>query len=90
LQGDHNVLSTTPGAVLIAGLDDAHRTEITLDGVRVEGVTLEQVHGRFATMTLGPAGTNLDFSKTDIMVVSIGGAVVPSAFSCEGKFVPMQ
>jgi len=85
-----NVLSTTPGAVLIAGLDDAHRTEITLDGVRVEGVAPEQVHGRFATMTLGPAGTNLDFSKTEIKVVPFVGAVVPSAFSCEGKFVPMQ
>ena len=76
--------------MLIAGLDDAHRTEITLDGVRVEGMTPEQVHGRFATMTLGPAGTNLDFSKTEVKVVPFSGAGVPSRFSCEGRFVPMQ
>ena len=86
-----NVVDTTPGDVLLAGLDDAHTTEVTLDGVKVEGITPEQVHGRFATVTLGPGGTNLDFSKTDIKVVgSKGKGSEDGAFSCEGKFVPMQ
>jgi polygalacturonase len=94
-----NVIDTTPGDVLIAGLNDDHRTEITLDGVRVVGITPAQVHGRFATVTLGPLGTNLDFSKTEIKVVpakagpapSTSDAAVPApAFSCEEKFVPMQ
>ena len=94
-----NVIDTTPGDVLIAGLNDAHRTEVTLDGVRVVGITPAQVHGRFATVTLGPLGTNLDFSKTEIKVVpakagpapsTSDAAVAPAAFSCEEKFVPMQ
>jgi len=86
-----NVVDTTPGDVLLAGLDDAHMTELTLDGVKVEGITPEQVHGRFATVTLGPGGTNLDFSKTDIKVVgSPAKGSEDGAFSCDGKFVPMQ
>ncbi len=92
-----NVIDTTPGDVLIAGLNDDHRTEVTLDGVRVDGITPQQVHGHFATVTLGPMGSNLDFSATDIKVVpsktssptSDSGAKEP-AFTCDGKFVPMQ
>jgi polygalacturonase len=95
----HNVIDTTPGDVLIAGLNDDHRTEVTLDGVRIDGITPQQVHGHFATVTLGPLGTNLNFSATDIKVVPGKAAAAPSqsdaaitepAFSCEEKFVPMQ
>jgi polygalacturonase len=95
----HNVIDTTPGDVLIAGLNDDHRTEVTLDGVRIEGITPQQVHGHFATVTLGPLGTNLNFSATDIKVVPAPAAGPASdsntatsepAFSCEGVFVPMQ
>jgi polygalacturonase len=94
-----NVIDTTPGDVLIAGLNDDHRTEVSLDGVRVVGITPAQVHGRFATVTLGPLGTNLDFGGTEIKVVpakagpapsTSDATVVPRAFSCEEKFVPMQ
>ncbi len=94
-----NVIDTTPGDVLIAGLNDDHRTEVTLDGVRINGITPSQVHGHFATVTLGPLGTNLNFSATDIKVVpakagagstETGEAEAEPAFSCEDKFVPMQ
>jgi len=94
-----NVIDTTPGDVLIAGLNDDHRTEVTLDGVRVDGITSQQVHGHFATVTLGPLGTNLNFSATDIKVIPAkalpassqsDAATTEPAFSCEGKFVPMQ
>jgi polygalacturonase len=95
-----NVIDATPGDVLIAGLNDDHRTEVTLDGVWIDGMTPQQVHGRFARVTLGPMGTNLNFSATDIRVVPAKGASTPAgtgataseepAFSCEGKFVPMQ
>jgi hypothetical protein len=47
----HNGVDTTPGDVLLAGLADAPTTEVTLDGVSVEGITSAQVHGRFATVT---------------------------------------
>ena len=68
------MIDTTPGDVLIAGLNDDHRTEVTLNGVRVDGITPAQVHGHFATVTLGPLGTNLNFSGTDIKVVQAKGA----------------
>jgi polygalacturonase len=92
-----NVIDTTPGDVLIAGLNDDHRTEVTLDGVRIEGITPQQVHGHFATVTLGPEGSNLDFNATDIKVIraqlgstSSDAAAKESAFGCDEKFVPMQ
>ena len=94
-----NVIDTTPGDVLIAGLNDDHRTEVALDGVRIDGITPLQVHGRFATVTLGPQGTNLNFSATDIKVIPAKATPAPTAadaaateppFGCDGKFVPMQ
>jgi polygalacturonase len=95
----HNVIDTTPGDVLIAGLNDEHRTEVTLDGVRIDGITPEQVHGRFATVTLGPLSTNISFIGTDIKVIPNKGAPVLTQsgtsmaeppFNCEEKFVPMH
>jgi len=76
-------------------LNDDHRTEVMLDGVRIDRITPAQVHGHFATVTLGPLGTNLDFSGTDIKVAQAkgaqsGAATTDPAFSCEGQFVPMQ
>jgi polygalacturonase len=90
-----NVIDTTPGDVLIAGLNDDHRTEVTLDSVHIDGITPQQVHGHFATVTIGPMGANVDFSATDIKVVKMPPAPASSgsaepAFSCEGLFVPMQ
>jgi len=88
-----NVVDTTPGDVLIAGLNDEHRTEVTLDGVRVDGITSQRVHGHFATVTLGPLGTNLDFSATDIKLVGskpANSGAKGASFTCDGKFVPMQ
>lgn len=87
-----NILSTTPGDVLIAGLDDAHRTEISLDGVTVTGITPARVHGHFATVKFGPAGSNIDFSGTDLTVdhAPASTSAAQTAFSCDGKFVPMH
>jgi len=86
-----NVIASTPGDVLIAGLNDDHRTELTLDGVRINGITPQQVHGRFATVILGPMSTNLNFSATDIKVIPAKSDTGKEAgFRCDGKFVPMQ
>jgi len=85
-----NMTSTTDGDVLIAGLNDAHKTQVTLDNVRVEDISPSQVHGHFATVTLGPGGTNIDFSGTDIKVVTPTAPKQAQPYSCEGKFVPMQ
>ncbi len=85
-----NLTSTSPGDVLIAGLNDEHRTEIALDNVHIAGITKAQVHGHFATVTMGPGGTNIDFSGTDIRVVPAKGENVGAAYSCDGRFVPMR
>src|SRR5258708_5551200 len=84
-----NVTSITAGDVLIAGLNDEHRTEVLLDNVHIEGITKAQVHGHFATVTVGAGGTNIDFSGTDIKVVPATAAKA-AAYSCARKFVPMQ
>ena len=86
----HNLTSTTPGDVLIAGLNDEHRTEIALDNVHIADITRALVHGHFATVRLGPGGTNIDFSGTDIIVVPSTGGKDGVAYRCEGRFVPMQ
>jgi polygalacturonase len=100
-----NVFSETPGDVLIAGLDDAHRTEITLDRVWVKGITPAQVHLAFADITTvrhgdnsGAAGTNLDLSSgTSVKVTGAGYQRLPGTTHivdftdpCKNMFVPMQ
>jgi polygalacturonase len=90
-----NVIDTTPGDVLIAGLNDDHRTEVMLDSVQIVGITPAQVHGRFATVTLGSSGTNLNFSGTDIKVVPAAKTTADAdaaepVFTCDEKFVPMH
>jgi polygalacturonase len=94
-----NVIDTTPGDVLLAGLNDEHRTEVTLDGVRIDGITPAQVHGRFATVTLGPHSTNISFIGTDIKAIpakstrvatETGTDTTDPAFTCDDKFVPME
>jgi polygalacturonase len=86
----HNLTSTTPGDVLIAGLNDEHRTEIALDNVHIADITKTQVHGHFATVTMGSGGTNIDFSGTDITVVPAKDGKGDVAYSCEERFVPMR
>jgi polygalacturonase len=62
--------------------------------VRVEGIAQGQVHGRFATVTLGSRGSNIDFGGPDIKEVQAKGlptsATLEPAFTCESKFVPMN
>ncbi|MFP5205389.1 MAG: glycoside hydrolase family 28 protein [Acidobacteriota bacterium] len=86
-----NVTDTTAGNVLLAGYDDAHRTEVKLNGVYIRGITPAQVHGEFATATVGPLGTNLNFDQTQIKVVPAAAkALTGPAYTCTGKFPPMQ
>ncbi len=85
-----NVVSETAGDVLIAGIDEAHRTEITLNGVVVKGIRPAEVHGHFADVTLASSGTNLDFSGTDLKVIKPAGETGSMDFTCSEKFVPMQ
>lgn len=87
-----NIHSETPGDVLIAGLDDAHRTELLLNDVTVKGITPSQVHLAFDKIELAVGGTNFSLTGQDVQVEHLGGnygrGVGPGP--CEGKFVPMQ
>lgn len=100
-----NIMSETPGDVLIAGLDDAHRTEVTLDRVIVKGIKPEQVHLAFADLTTishgdnsGAQGTNLDLAGGKSVKVIAGGyhrvgnkrQIVDYGGMCGDLFVPMR
>ena len=101
-----NVLALTPGNVLIAGLNNDHRTEIVLRGVFIQGIQPSQVHTAFADIVTVAPGSNLDLSGKSVRVVSIpgglttgvdigvagaGGPLKPlTAATCAARFVPMR
>jgi polygalacturonase len=97
-----NIVSETPGDVQIAGIDDAHRTEITLDDVIIRDIKAAQVHVAFADITLVGGGTNVEVSQTQSSSVKVMDERAGPGFNqgfdgkrfaehtCAGKFVPMQ
>lgn len=99
-----NIYSTTPGDVLIAGLNDQHRTEVSLDAVHIEGIKPSQLHLAYADIHMKVCsayskspGTNLPLDQVPATVKVIpspedGCGVVPihPVDACAGKFVPMQ
>jgi polygalacturonase len=94
-----NIFSESAGNVLIAGLDDAHRTEVTLQGVVIKGITASQVHLNYTDLKVLPPGTNIPFAEATrtnkTVKVQVGGGNEMSlpgdgADACADKFVPMQ
>ena len=61
-----NIVSLTPGDVLIAGKDAAHTTEITLDAVTIKDIKPGQVHSQFTKA--GVAHVNFDLKGTEVEV----------------------
>jgi polygalacturonase len=90
-----NVYSETPGDVLIAGLNDEHRTQIQLESVQIKGMTPKQMHLAFADVGVsGCPRTNLPLGSVPA-TVKLTGAAGPScmlavADPCKDKFLPMQ
>ena len=100
---DH-VFSETPGDVLIAGLDEAHRTEVSFESVKIRGIQPDQVHMKYVDMHwqtcqqdhMAPQ-TNLPIPAPHPTVRRVGPdypgcgayAAHPSD-PCAGKFVPFQ
>lgn len=86
-----NVYSEGPGDVLIAGLNEAHRTGITLENVFVRGISAKQVHLAFADITLRGAGANFALKGKEVKTVGESKAA-PAQMSdpCAGKFLPMR
>lgn len=94
-----NVISETPGDVLIAGLDDAHRTQITLNNVAIRGITASQIHLAFTDFTLTGAGANFDVTHgTSVKVIdqTASSGLKPGVVghfaldACANVFVPMR
>jgi polygalacturonase len=92
-----NIYAETPGDVLIVGLNDAHRTEVTLRDVTIKGITASQVHLNYADVMVLVPWTNIPFerasNRTVKWMVSVGNVVTPTGGKpdpCAGKFVPMQ
>lgn len=99
-----NIYSETPGDVLIAGLDDAHRTEVTLDQVKIRGIRQGQVHLAFADLTAISRGDNAEAKATNFALVGKSVRVVESGYKripgkqrivdfndpCADQFVPYR
>ncbi len=92
-----NVISETPGDVLIAGLNDEHRTQIELRNVMVKGIAPSQLHLAYADIVTVPPATNFTFSGKSVRLVELTrdspgvDARAPVAKNaCEGVFVPMR
>ena len=85
-----NVVSVTPGIAQVAGLNEEHVTELTLDGVEVRGITPDQARAHFAKATVGSHGANFTFVGESVTTSPAPTPKLRMSFSCEGKFVPYQ
>lgn len=75
------------GKLSLQGFDAAHRLQITLDNVTVDGSAPARVIAAHAAVTLGPGAVNFRPSGDDVQVMGTPGAAIP--VSCSDKFVPM-
>jgi polygalacturonase len=90
-----NIFADTAGDVLIAGLDDAHRTQVTLENVVIKGIRPGQVHLFYDDLRLAAPGTNIPLSgHATVQLSGFEGSnaarLSQGLDSCSGKFVPMR
>jgi polygalacturonase len=87
-----NVTDPTPGDVLLAGYDQAHRTQVELRNVTIEGIKPALVHAKFLDVV--NVGSNIPFAKLDgnaeVKAVWVDPPREMKAYACAGKFVPMR
>jgi polygalacturonase len=85
-----NVTDLSPGDILIAGYDQAHRTQVDFKNVHIHGLTPDKLHLKFAD--IGVAATDIPFAKAtdkaDVKLNETSSSAVP--YSCAGKFLPMR
>ena len=85
-----NIYSESPGDVLIAGLNEQHRTTITLKNVFIAGIKPTQVHLHFADITTAGDGVNFPL-EGESTTVTTGSIIATKPHNpCTGKFVPYQ
>lgn len=85
-----DIFDETPGDVLIAGLNDDHRTQVTLQNVVIKDIKAARVHLNFADIALQGSGANFGLEGKSVKVTGSQPVVKRAADPCEGKFVPMQ
>lgn len=86
-----NIYAETPGDVLIAGLDDEHRTQITLDDVFVKSIQPTQVHLFYDDITVVGRGPNFPLTGESVKVLgTMKRSLVEQPSPCMGKFTAMQ
>jgi polygalacturonase len=94
-----NVFAETPGDVLIAGLDEGHRTEIELNNVLIKGLTVKQVHLAYVDLWEQSWVSNplsyalLEEKNPSVHLVSLASNVLEPGKGydpCAGKFLPMR
>jgi len=85
-----NVTDLTPGDVLIAGYDQAHRTQVNFKNVHITGLTPDKLHLKYAD--INAAASDIPFGKaTDKAEVKLTeSSASGSPYSCTGKFLPMR
>jgi len=84
-----NIYAETPGDVLIAGLNEAHRTEVALENVVIKGIKPGQVHLFYDDLAVKGTNIPLEGLSETVKVAREKTAVKPGD-ACEGKFVPMR
>lgn len=87
-----HVIDLTPGDVLIAGYDEAHRTKVNLVDVTINRITTDKVHLKFAD--IGYGGTNIPLKQAgagnEVKLLPMNVKALQTPYSCTGKFLPMR
>jgi polygalacturonase len=87
-----NVTDLTPSDVLIAGYDEAHRTQVELRNVTIQGITPDKMHVKLADIVSIGGNIPLQASPTnkDVKAVIADPPAGMKPYSCDGKFLPMR
>jgi polygalacturonase len=85
-----DIYAETPGDVLIAGLNDAHRTQVSLQNVFIEGIQPSQVHLFYTDFLVHGTGANFALKGESVHVMAVMNDSPVVGDPCVGKFVPYQ
>jgi polygalacturonase len=85
---DCSAAATVPTPVVtLYGADASHVTQVSLDGVVVDGIAPANVRASNASIALGPGPVNFTPSGPGVSTTGQAGAGAPNA--CAGKFVAL-
>ena len=85
-----DIYAETPGDVLIAGLNDAHRTQMSMQNVFVKGIQPGQVHLFYSDFLVHGTGANFALKGESLHVMAVMNPSPVVGDPCAGKFVPYQ